>query len=83
MQDRKAARLMKPLATHGRTIHWVNNGCAGRLPDTSAAPQLADDFVRLRKSAEVGQEETFLRGKAIALEEYLTCAELDRLCPVA
>jgi hypothetical protein len=23
MQDRKAARSIKPLATHGRTIHWV------------------------------------------------------------
>jgi hypothetical protein len=38
----------------------VNNGCAGRLADTSAAPQLADDFVRLRKSAEVGHEPTSL-----------------------
>jgi hypothetical protein len=52
------------MASAGRTespegeaelLLWVNNGCAGRSPDTSAAPRLADDFVRLRKSAEMGQ----------------------------
>ena len=31
MQDRKAARSMKPLATHGRTIHWVKSRSEDRL----------------------------------------------------
>src|SRR5262245_3640826 len=36
MQDRTSARSRKPLATHGRTIHWVKPGNAQNehtLPD--------------------------------------------------
>jgi gluconolactonase len=30
MQDRKPTARRKPLATHGRTIHWVNGAIPGR-----------------------------------------------------
>jgi hypothetical protein len=39
---------------HCVCLFGVNNGCAGRSPDTSAVPQLADDVGAPRKSAEVG-----------------------------
>ena len=37
----------------------ANNGCAGRSPDTSAVPRIADDFGAPRKSADVGHERKF------------------------
>jgi hypothetical protein len=45
-----------------RLVDWLNgslgqNGCADRSRDTSAVPQIADDFGAPRKSAEVGQQQ--------------------------
>jgi hypothetical protein len=39
MQDRKAARSTKPLATHGRTIRWVKVSRATRLFGTAGLPR--------------------------------------------
>jgi hypothetical protein len=39
----------------------VNNGFGGRSTGTSAVPQTADDFGAPRKSAEVGQQQTYQR----------------------
>jgi hypothetical protein len=39
MQDRKAARSTKPLATHGRTIHSVKTSRATHFVGTAALPQ--------------------------------------------
>ena len=39
---------------------WVKNGYGARSTGTSAVPQIADDFGAPRKSAEVGQQATFI-----------------------
>ena len=41
MQDRKADRSMKPLATHGRTIHWVRFARGAPSAWTAAYPPIA------------------------------------------
>src|SRR6266536_850105 len=42
MQDRTSARSAKPLATHGRTIHWVTTGKVLIQHKISALPPKAD-----------------------------------------
>jgi hypothetical protein len=39
MQDRISARPTKALATHGRTIHWVNNAVLVTRADGSFTPE--------------------------------------------
>jgi hypothetical protein len=46
VQDRKAARSTKPLATHGRTIHWVKGCPCDHVGSTSGVPQIAADLSR-------------------------------------
>jgi hypothetical protein len=40
-QDRKVESSRNPLATHGRTTHWVRFDCGKVLPRTAALPPTA------------------------------------------
>ena len=42
MQDRKPTDRRNPLATHGRTIHWVKRGHAEQVDAAAGSPQKAD-----------------------------------------
>jgi hypothetical protein len=59
----------------------VNNGCAGRSPDSSAVPRIADDSGSPRKSAEVGQKRTSDDGQLITAGDdsavFRKCPELS------